>query len=77
MLSTLRELISPPPRPNDGYAPVSTGADAEDDDAGLSASIDQLLATDDKHSRTIYWAFAALGAGVLLSWNGALCVRAL
>ncbi|WOO81481.1 Equilibrative nucleoside transporter 3 [Vanrija pseudolonga] len=73
MLSKLRELISPPPRPNDGYAPVSTGADAEDDDAGLSASIDQLLATDDKHSRTIYWAFAALGAGVLLSWNALIC----
>ncbi|KAL1411186.1 hypothetical protein Q8F55_002137 [Vanrija albida] len=70
MLSTLRELISPPVRTAEGYAPVA--ADDDGADERLSASVDQLLAPD-RHGRTIYWAFAALGAGVLLSWNALIC----
>jgi equilibrative nucleoside transporter 1/2/3 len=68
MLDTLRSILGPPQEdvraPDASYEPI--GDDEEDGSVGATAGRPTRVDED----KGVYWAFWALGAGVLLSWNG-------
>jgi hypothetical protein len=68
MFETLRSVFGPPESPSipreAGYETISGSGEEEDGDHP------EQVVVEGSDSRGVYLAFWALGAGVLLSWNG-------
>jgi len=60
MLKSFKSVLSGQAENSAGYQAVSVGDEAEE----------ERQESGKRHERKVYYCFWALGAGVLLSWNG-------